>query len=84
MFYRVAKSGPNSSETAYDMLGRLKVPLLLVWGMADPWIQPGKANVIQDQITDADFVPIEGAGHCPHDDRPEAFNEAIMAFARRI
>lgn len=84
VFYRVAKSGPKSGESAGEMLRRLRVPLQLLWGMVDPWIQPGKAEIIQQTMPDAEFVALEQGGHCPHDDCSDEFNDAISTFARSL
>jgi len=80
VFYRVAKSGPKSGESAGEMLRRLRVPLQLLWGMVDPWIQVGKAETIQAIYPHAQFVAFDNGGHCPHDDSPEDFNEALGRF----
>ncbi|MDZ7684037.1 MAG: alpha/beta hydrolase [Gammaproteobacteria bacterium] len=37
-----------------------------------------------NKISRAEKVMIEGAGHAANIDQPEAFNEAVMAFASRV
>ena len=60
-----------------------KIPLSLVWGESDPWIRPAAADKIQSLKPDTQRVSID-AGHCPHDEAPEAVNKALSAFMAGI
>ncbi|WP_404785582.1 alpha/beta fold hydrolase [Altericista sp. CCNU0014] len=59
-----------------ELLRSLKRPLLLLWGEADPWMTPTKARRFQQFYPEAALEWVD-AGHCPHDERPEAVNAAI-------
>eukprot|EP00980_Cylindrotheca_fusiformis_P008371 scaffold1767_cov71-Cylindrotheca_fusiformis.AAC.3 len=72
VFYQViTKTSNNSAEPVYidDLLDQMKnsIPLLLLWGMKDPWIRPATADKIQTLYPTAERVNIN-AGHCPHDE----------------
>jgi pimeloyl-ACP methyl ester carboxylesterase len=59
------------------------VPLLLCWGEQDPWIRPLAADKIQALFPAAKRVSIN-AGHCPHDEAPEAVNSAIADWMKSL
>lgn len=60
-----------------ELLQRLQVPLLLLWGEGDPWMdthaRSRQFHQHYSQITEH-FL---NAGHCPHDEVPEQVNEKI-------
>eukprot|EP01035_Chromulina_nebulosa_P017103 gene17103-22617_t len=71
VFYRViSKNGNGPPVYIDDLLPQLKVPLLLLWGVEDPWIRPRSADLIQQLYKSAIRVDLD-AGHCPHDEAPE-------------
>jgi pimeloyl-ACP methyl ester carboxylesterase len=45
----------------------METPLLLLWGVQDPWIRPVVADKVQAIYPKTQRVNIE-AGHCPHDE----------------
>mmetsp|Transcript_37233 Transcript_37233/g.107519 ORF Transcript_37233/g.107519 Transcript_37233/m.107519 type:complete len:340 (+) Transcript_37233:97-1116(+) len=80
VFYRViSKNGNGPSVYVDDLLENLECPLLLCWGEYDPWIRPQAADKVQAIYPAAQRVSID-AGHCPHDEAPEAVNQAIRNF----
>eukprot|EP00529_Nitzschia_sp_RCC80_P021847 CAMPEP_0113511974 /NCGR_PEP_ID=MMETSP0014_2-20120614/39072_1 /TAXON_ID=2857 /ORGANISM="Nitzschia sp." /LENGTH=384 /DNA_ID=CAMNT_0000408261 /DNA_START=438 /DNA_END=1592 /DNA_ORIENTATION=+ /assembly_acc=CAM_ASM_000159 len=83
VFYRVITKAGNGPQKVYidDLLENLDSPLALVWGENDPWIRPEAADKIQKLMPSAKRVSID-AGHCPHDEAPDAVNDAIRAFAK--
>ncbi|KAJ9510921.1 hypothetical protein QJQ45_027851 [Haematococcus lacustris] len=70
--------------TLNRLLTRLQAPLLLLWGMRDPWITPSKAEAIMKMYPAASFVPLSQAGHCPHDDLPVETNAALTNWISRL
>ncbi|GFH07926.1 predicted protein [Haematococcus lacustris] len=70
--------------TLNRLLTRLQAPLLLLWGMRDPWITPSKAEAIVKMYPAASFVPLSQAGHCPHDDLPVETNAALTNWISRL
>jgi len=94
VFYRViTKTGSGKQPYVDDILKELDtVPVLLAWGESDPWIRSAAADKIQrlhaefhkdDERSWIKRVSID-AGHCPHDEAPEAVNDAILEFADTI
>ncbi len=75
-------------RTARDLLAedvrgdlcRVGMPTLLIWGSQDPLIPPSMGDVMRAEIPDSRLLVIEGAGHNPMFDRPEDFNNALLAF----
>ncbi len=66
-----------------ELLVALKCPLLLLWGNADPWMTTAKALRFQAFYPQAELEWVD-AGHCPHDERPEAVNAAIDRWIRQV
>jgi pimeloyl-ACP methyl ester carboxylesterase len=66
-----------------DLLPRIAVPALLVWGEQDGRSPLSVARQFESALPDAALVVIPGAGHVSNLERPEAFNDAVRAFCRR-
>jgi pimeloyl-ACP methyl ester carboxylesterase len=61
-----------------ELFPQLKAPLLLIWGMRDPWINAaGRRGAFQRHAPLASEVVLD-AGHCPHDEVPEQVNAALL------
>jgi len=63
------------------LFAQLGAPLLLLWGLRDPWI-----NAEGRRATFARYAPprttevLLDAGHCPHDEVPQQVNAALMEW----
>ncbi len=68
------------AEDVRDDLRRVEAPTLLVWGERDPLIPPSIGDLMRAEIPDSRLLAIERAGHNPMFDRPEDFNDALLAF----
>ena len=79
VFYRVITKGGQKTKYVDDLLANVECPLLLCWGEEDPWIRPAAADKIQALYPKSQRASID-AGHCPHDENPEAVNKAIRDF----
>ncbi|KGN40811.1 alpha/beta fold hydrolase [Knoellia aerolata] len=66
-----------------DVLPRVAVATLLVWGELDARSPLRVAREFAAAIADAELVVIEGAGHVSPLERPDEVNAAIRAFVRR-
>ncbi len=64
-------------------LHRIDVPTLVLWGASDRVAAPDYGRAYAGAIPGARFELLEGAGHFPHLDQPEAFSRSIEAFAAR-
>jgi pimeloyl-ACP methyl ester carboxylesterase len=65
-----------------DLLPRITVPTLLVWGEADARSPLSVAREFEASIPNAQLVVIPEAGHASNLERPEQFNEAVRMFCR--
>jgi 2-hydroxy-6-oxonona-2,4-dienedioate hydrolase len=65
-----------------DRLAALRgtVPLLLVWGGGDRAVPLAVGQAARRVLGDPDLAVIEGAGHAPYMERPEAFAAATLPF----
>jgi pimeloyl-ACP methyl ester carboxylesterase len=83
VFYQIVSKSVRRSTYIDDLLSKLNGrPILLCWGENDPWIRPAAADKIQSLYGNDNYckrVSID-AGHCPHDEAPEAVNQAIRDF----
>jgi pimeloyl-ACP methyl ester carboxylesterase len=65
-----------------DLLPRVAVPTLLIWGELDVRSPLAVARQFEDAIPGAELVVIPGCGHVSNLERPEEFNDAVRAFCR--
>ena len=65
-----------------DLLPRIDVPTLLIWGELDVRSPLSVAEEFQREIPNAKLVLIPAAGHVSNLDQPNLFNEAIRDFCR--
>jgi pimeloyl-ACP methyl ester carboxylesterase len=61
-------------------LGGIDVPTLLLWGESDRVVSPDYGRAYAGMIPGADFELIEGAGHHPEIEQPEAFVDRVARF----
>jgi pimeloyl-ACP methyl ester carboxylesterase len=64
--------------TAPSLLRRRRRPLLLVWGRRDRLVPLEVAEQCRRFAPDVPVVVLEQAGHCPHDEDPQAFNSTLL------
>jgi pimeloyl-ACP methyl ester carboxylesterase len=62
-------------------LDRVSVPVLLVWGDRDRMVTHHGARHLVRAIPDAEYVRLEGCGHCPQVEEAERLAELLMRFA---
>ncbi|MCF6525751.1 alpha/beta fold hydrolase [Streptomyces sp. JJ36] len=61
-----------------------RVPALVVVGEEDAFTPLADARLLHDALAGSELVVVEGAGHLPNLERPEAFNAALDAFLARL
>jgi pimeloyl-ACP methyl ester carboxylesterase len=66
-----------------DVLPRIAVPTLLVWGELDARSPLSVAHEFARAIPHAELVVIRGAGHMSNLERQDEFNAAVRDFCRR-
>lgn len=61
--------------------GEIQVPTLLLWGAEDWSLPPSFATTYREQmVPQADIQFIPESGHCPFDETPEAFYQALLSW----
>lgn len=65
-------------------LAGLAVPALVVVGSEDAFTTRQDAEHMRDLLSDSELVWLEGVGHMPNLERPEAFNGALLRFLARL
>ena len=64
-----------------ELFAELTAPLLLLWGIRDPWINaPGRRSTFQRHAPEATTEVVLDAGHCPHDEVPDQVNAALLEW----
>ncbi len=58
-------------------------PLLMAWGVRDPWLSIEPVQTIARSHKTAEFVALEEVGHYPQEDWHEKVSEALVTFLRR-
>lgn len=85
-FGEVIQAGRRTEVSVFEALDRLptSLPVLLIWGMQDPWMRPERAEAIRTECAqrgiECEYVELNNAGHCPQDDAPDAVNSALTAW----
>jgi len=66
---------------ATDLFDNISIPIQLIWGEKDPWESLSEAKEWKEKFKNIKRLDIiEGAGHCPHDEKPEETNKLIYEF----
>lgn len=71
-----------AAEDPRPWLPKVVAPTLIVWGADDPVAPPRTAQLLAGRIAGARFVLLEGVGHTPMIESPQAFREVLDPFAR--
>jgi pimeloyl-ACP methyl ester carboxylesterase len=70
----------NGFPEIYEQLGKLQVPILLIWGRNDQTLPLAQSDSIIRLLPRLEFHVIEGCGHIPHYEKPEIVNPIISRF----
>jgi pimeloyl-ACP methyl ester carboxylesterase len=83
--FQATVSGADHRVVA-PWIGRVKAPVLVVMGDADPdWTDPlGEAKWVASNFTDVETIAVPGAGHAPMFERPEIVGPAFVQFLEKI
>jgi len=67
------------------LFAELSCPLLLLWGIRDPWINAaGRRAAFQRHAPANTSEVVLEAGHCPHDEVPDQVNRALLDWLGAI
>ena len=67
-----------------NLLSRVEVPVLIIWGKADPVIPLSRGWKLHDLIAGSKLVTVENAGHAVYLDKPERFFTIVRDFLESI
>jgi pimeloyl-ACP methyl ester carboxylesterase len=70
-------------EEVFELLGRIRCPLLVQQG-SDDLLIPADRSPAFAELTGAELVLYEDAGHCPQARHPVAFNLTLRDFTDRV
>jgi len=65
-------------------LHRISVPTLVVWGREDRVVSLDYGREFASRIPGAHFTVIDGAGHYPHLEQPDRFDEVVERFIEEL
>ena len=71
-----------ASADQRDVLSRVAVPTLLIWGESDARSPLSVARQFEQAIDGSKLVVLPGAGHMSNLEQPERFNTAVREFCR--
>ena len=78
---RAVLAAVRSSSRGYEsLLGRLRVPTLVLWGREDKILPPEEGLRLSTELHDARLVILPDTGHLPQEETPEQFSRAVAAF----
>lgn len=69
--------------TAACLLQRMRQPLLVLWGAQDRLVPIEVSTQLAQHKADLTLQHLPGVGHCPHDEHPELFHEALLTWLAR-
>jgi pimeloyl-ACP methyl ester carboxylesterase len=52
-----------SNDTRPEQIA--EIPSVIIWGAQDKWIKPEVGKTLAKKLPKADFLLVDGAGHCP-------------------
>lgn len=65
---------------AYEILGKVGIPIQLIWGEDDQTIPFSTSLKIKSVIPHLEFHPIKNAGHIPNYTHSEEINQLLISF----
>ncbi len=72
--------GLKNSKSITSKLELISIPTLLIWGTDDPVIPIIHANGFTSSIQNCIFYEMNGCGHTPYVQDPEAFSSKVLEF----
>lgn len=80
--YRATSDLDALSRRLHEALRPLDLPVLVVWGLADPYLPGRYARAQLDTFPRARIVELPDSGHFPYADNPAAVADAVLPFLR--
>jgi 3-oxoadipate enol-lactonase len=79
-----ALRGRSERPSYEETLATLTVPALIVVGSEDAFTTRGDAERMRDLARDSELLWLDGIGHMPNLESPDAFNAALIRFLGRF
>ena len=77
---KIAQFDEDHTRELEPLLGTIRVPVLVVWGGDDAWLDPGIARRLGELIPHARVQVLPDAGHFVMEDAPEDVAQALATF----
>lgn len=61
-----------------------KQPVLIQWGMIDPWLSVEMAEGFSKIVADSELIKLNNVGHYPQEHYHESILEDLLPFVRRV
>jgi pimeloyl-ACP methyl ester carboxylesterase len=71
-------------DSVYARVGRSGIPTLLIWGKEDSTVAITNAEGVRKAIPQAQYHPIDRAGHLPHMERSDVVHPLLISFLRSV
>lgn len=69
-----ADTGLSLQRSQYQSLD---IPVIMIWGEADPHAPPGDAFALQNMLSSSTVITLKGVGHLPHLEDQSRFHSAL-------
>ena len=79
-----AVRGRGERPSYEPTLASVTVPTLIVVGSEDAFTTRHQAETMRDLVSGSELVWLDGVGHMPNIESPEAFNAALIKFLARV
>ncbi|MEL6686805.1 MAG: alpha/beta hydrolase [Pseudomonadota bacterium] len=77
----VARAAQFALPDPQDDMQNVTAPTLILWGSEDRVLPPAHADMFVDSMPEAELIALEGVGHLPHAEVPDAVIDAIRRVA---
>jgi pimeloyl-ACP methyl ester carboxylesterase len=77
---KVAQFDERYTAEFEHLLGSLQVPVRIIWGERDAWLDPAFARRLHELVPSSDLKMIPGAGHFAMEDAPEEVTRELLGF----
>jgi pimeloyl-ACP methyl ester carboxylesterase len=70
----------RDTEVLEPLLGSIEVPVQIVWGGEDGWVDPAQADRLHEAVPGSGLKKVVGAGHFVQEDAPSEVAEVLAGF----
>lgn len=79
-FHRMAHT---RLEDHSELLRKIKIPTLIIWGLRDRWISPRYADDFHHALENSEVVNFDDLGHIPMEEEPVRTLQATLPFLEK-